>query len=195
MLAAMQTPAKQTTQPTGPHLGADPGTDLAELYREHASQVFRAAYRITGNASDAEDVLQTVFMRLLKREEQVDLSAGAARYLHRAAVNAALDALRARKRRGAVDLEFADSELAAGPASDPHHRSGTREIARVLREAVGRLSPRAAEIFTLRYIEGHGNNEIADRLGTSATAVAVILHRTRHRLGRDLEPLLGGLPS
>ena len=42
---------------------------LEDLFREHNGAVYRAAYRITGNAMDAEDVLQTVFMRLLRRED------------------------------------------------------------------------------------------------------------------------------
>jgi RNA polymerase sigma-70 factor (ECF subfamily) len=75
------------------------------LFREHHGAVYRAAYRITGNAMDAEDVLQTVFTRLLRREEQPDLSENAGSYLHRAAVNAALDLMRRRKRARKVDLD------------------------------------------------------------------------------------------
>ena len=44
------------------------------LFREHHDQVFRAAYRVTGSAVDAEDVLQTVFLRLVRRKEKLDLS-------------------------------------------------------------------------------------------------------------------------
>lgn len=190
MLAAIQRPS--TDEPAGG--GAETGDGLEALFAEHQSRVFRAAYRITGNATDAEDVLQTVFLRLLRRDDPPDLARGAAGYLHRAAVNAALDLLRARKRARAVDLEAA-AELAETEASGPEGRSRGNELARWLRAAVSRLSPRAAEIFTLRYLEGYGNREIAQLLGTSQTAVAVILHRTRHRLGKELRPLLGGLPS
>jgi len=49
-----------------PPLTSPPGT-LETLFREHHGAVYRAAYRITGNAMDAEDVLQTVFTRLLRR--------------------------------------------------------------------------------------------------------------------------------
>src|SRR4051812_4158311 len=86
-------------------LTSPPGGALEALFREHHGAVYRAAYRITGNAMDAEDVLQTVFTRLLRREEQPDLSESAGSYLHRAAVNAALDLMRRRKRsrRGGLD--------------------------------------------------------------------------------------------
>src|SRR5436309_15681036 len=87
-----------------PPITSPPGA-LEAIFREHHGAVYRAAYRITGNAADAEDVLQTVFTRLLRREEQPDLSNSAGSYLHRAAVNAALDLMRRRKRARAVDID------------------------------------------------------------------------------------------
>ena len=71
-----------------------PAADLERIFGEHHGLVFRAAYRITGNASDAEDVLQTVFLRLLKREPEAEPVGHMASFLHRAAVNAALDLMR-----------------------------------------------------------------------------------------------------
>lgn len=187
MIAAVQLPAHAPPPQPGP-----PGATVGELFEQHHSRILRTAYRITGNSTDAEDVLQTVFVRLVRREEDVDLSAGAVSYLHRAAVNAALDLLRARKRARAVDLDEVAPDLAQAPEAGPEGDRRRRELAGWLRSKVAALSPRAAEIFSLRYFEGHGNREIAEMLGTSQTAVAVILHRTRHRLGRELEPLLGG---
>jgi RNA polymerase sigma-70 factor, ECF subfamily len=169
------------------HLTSPPGAlqSLEAIFREHHGAVYRAAYRITGNAADAEDVLQTVFTRLLRREEQPDLSNSAGSYLHRAAVNAALDLMRRRKRARAVDLEEVGEHL-VDEGAGPERRRGSREIARRLRAALSRLSPRQAEIFTLRYLEGLGNLEIAKMLGSSQTSIAVILHRARHRLQKEL---------
>lgn len=189
MLAAIQRSSADESA-----AGTESPEGLEALFAEHHGRVFRVAYRITGNATDAEDVLQTVFLRLVRRQDPPDLARGAAGYLHRAAVNAALDLLRARRRARAVDLEAA-AGLAAAEAAGPEGQSRSKELARWLRGAVARLSPRAAEIFTLRYLEGYGNREIAELLDTSQTAVAVILHRTRHRLGKELRPLVGGLPS
>ena len=163
---------------------------LEAIFREHHGAVYRAAYRITGNAADAEDVLQTVFTRLLRREEQPDLSNSAGSYLHRAAVNAALDLMRRRKRARAVDIDDVGEQIVDEDAG-PERRRGSREIARRLREALSRLSPRQAEIFTLRYLDGLGNLEIAKMLGSSQTSIAVILHRARHRLQKELAPLEG----
>ena len=168
-----------------------PPEALEALFREHHGAVYRAAYRITGDAMDAEDVLQTVFTRLLRREEQPDLSDSAGSYLHRAAVNAALDLMRRRKRSRRVDLEEVGETLVDRSDQGPERASGNRELKERLRQAMSRLSPRQAEIFTLRYLEGIGNLEIARLLGASQTSIAVLLHRARHRLQKELGSLEG----
>lgn len=174
-----------------PQASHPPGA-LEVIFREHSGAVYRAAYRITGNGMDAEDVLQTVFARLLNRTEKPDLSEGAAGYLHRAAVNAALDLMRARKRAHSVDLDQAQ-DLHEDPALGPDRRRHSRELGQRLRSALALLSPRQAEVFTLRYLEGLSNLEISRMLGSSQTAIAVILHRARHRLQKELGSLQGEL--
>ena len=59
--------------------------DLEQIFRENHALVFRAAYRITANAGDAEDVLQTVFLRLVKGQDDYDWSKNPEAYLSRAA--------------------------------------------------------------------------------------------------------------
>ena len=176
-----------------PPLESPPAGALELLFREHHGAVYRAAYRITGNAMDAEDVLQTVFTRLLRREEQPDLSESAGSYLHRAAVNAALDLMRRRKRSRRVDLDEVGDSLVDVSDIGPERAQDSRELKTRLREAMSSLSPRQAEIFTLRYLEGLGNLEIAKMLGASQTSIAVLLHRARHRLQKELAPLQGEL--
>jgi RNA polymerase sigma-70 factor (ECF subfamily) len=188
---AVQAAAEQTLH-RSPGTPWVPGT-MEALFKEHYGAVYRAAYRITGDPMDAEDVLQTVFTRILRREEDLDLSQGAGSYLHRAAVNAALDLLRQRKRRPAMTLEEAEPELVDEVSINPEQHSESRELRGRLRAALSRLSPRAAEIFTLRYFEGVGNLEIARQMGASQTSIAVILHRARHRLQKELLPREGGL--
>ncbi len=114
-------------------------------------------------------------------------------YLHRAAVNAALDLVRSRKGK---DGSFEDVEprLADDAADNPESRHGRQELRDELRRAVARLSPRASEVVSLRYFEGYRNHEIARMLGTSRTTVAVILHRARHRLRDHLRHLVEVTP-
>ena len=165
----------------------EPG--LAKIFRDHHERVFRAAYRITGNAADAEDVTQVVFLRLVRREREA-LSDTPGSYLHRAAINAALDVVRARRASRTEDLEAAHP--AEDPRSGPDRRQGDGEIRAALRLAMARLSPRAAEIFALRYLEGYDNHEIARMLAIPRMTVGVVLHRARTRLRQEMEAFAGG---
>jgi len=168
-----------------------PAGDLETVFRLHHAQVFRAAYRITGNAADAEDVMQTVFLRLVRRGPEAGAVGNAGSYLHRAAVNAALDLMRSRQSARNMPLEDVEPEPAESPALAPDREHTDSEIRDWLRRTVARLSPRAAEIFALRYFEERDNIEIARMLGTSQTTVAVTLHRTRERIEKEYRAFLG----
>jgi RNA polymerase sigma-70 factor (ECF subfamily) len=66
---------------------------------------------------------------------------------------------------------------------------GDRELVRHLRQALAEISPRAAEIFALRYFEEMDNSEIATVAGTSQAVVAVTLYQVRTKLRRRLAGL------
>jgi RNA polymerase sigma-70 factor (ECF subfamily) len=158
---------------------------VAALFTEHHERVYRIARRITGKAEDAEDVLQTVFLRIMRREGEPLRPGDAANYLHRAATNAALDLLRRRKAARSEPIEDAERFRHHDPGPELLHE-GT-EIRERLRGALAELNPRAAEIFAMRYFDGYGNREIARLLDTSWSTVAVTLHRTRAKLQKDLK--------
>ena len=165
--------------------------DLEAVYREHAPRLLRAAYRVTGNAQDAEDVLQTVFLRLARREGGSPLSDSPGHYLLRAAVNAALDVVRTRKANRATALDDVAAALADEPAERPDRRHEGQEIRERVRRALAQLSPKAAEIFALRYFEGFDNHEIAQMLGASRSTINVILHRSRNKLQDEIRGVVG----
>jgi RNA polymerase sigma-70 factor, ECF subfamily len=147
---------------------------LDQIYEAHHGLVFRTAYRITGNAADAEDVLQTVFLRMVRLNPEVDNPEG---YLRRAAVNAALDIVRARHDNDNLEPE---RMAASGSCTE------LRELRDSLRRALSKLPPRTAEMFAMRVFEGYTNPEIAKLLGISQVVVAVTLHRTRRKLQKEL---------
>lgn len=171
--------------------GPIPAGELERIFRRYHGLVFRAAYRVTGTVADAEDVLQIVFLRLLRRDTEAGALENVESYLYRAAVNAALDAVRSRRDISRVALEDVTPELAANSALGPDRAYASLELREWLRKAVARLSPRAAEIFVLRYFEGKDNPEIACLLGTTSATVSVTLHRTRERLEEELRAYLG----
>ena len=167
--------------------------DLEKIFRENHAMVFRAAYRITSNANDAEDVLQTVFLRLLKRDPAAEPVTNMASFLHRAAVNAALDLVRTKQNIRNIPLDELEPVLADAPHRNPDRAHTSGEIREWLRVALARLNPRIAEMFALRFFEGKENPEIARLLNTTPGTVAVTLSRTRDRLQKEYQAYLGGV--
>jgi RNA polymerase sigma-70 factor (ECF subfamily) len=147
-----------------------------EIFRAHYRMTYRTAYGVLGSAEDAEDVAQTVFLRLLHREFPSELVKSPKAYLYRAAVNESLNLVRSRKRSLSSDetdrFEAANSE-AADSAEELHAR---------LYEAVAQLNPSAAEMLVLRYVHKYSLKDIAKVLGTSRSTIAVSLFRARARL-------------
>jgi RNA polymerase sigma-70 factor (ECF subfamily) len=150
---------------------------LAELYERHHEAVFRAALRVTGNPADAEDVLQTVFVRLLARGgggESLELPAA---YFRRAAVNAAVDVLRRRELRAESPVD--DRAL--------HAVQPPLLLKEQLRRAIAALDHDDATLFLLRHVEGLSIEELAGTFAMDKNNVAVRLHRVRQRLQAEME--------
>ena len=160
---------------------------LSQLFREHYRRVLSAAYRITGSMADAEDIAQTVFLRIASVNSPPAASIGS--YLYRAAINGALDLLRHRKTAPVSPLEDAAGIASLAPGSSPEAEASGRELGNLLRAAIGELTPRGAEMFILRYVEELGNREIAALMGTSQAVVAVTLHNVRSRLKKRLREM------
>ncbi len=185
---------KETNVQAVKHLRAvpSPPDEVEILFREHHDQVFRAAYRVTGNVVDAEDVLQTVFLRLVRRTEKLDLSPSPGSYLHRAAVNASLDLLRSRTRSRSVSIEEVAPGATESSEPNPETQYVDRELQNQIRRSIATLGPKAAEIVVLKYFEGHSNLEIAKMLGTSQMVIGVLLHRARTRLRKEIAKFMEG---
>lgn len=144
--------------------------------------IYRAAYAITGSRQDADDVLQTVFLKLIRREYPPDLKRNPKAYLHRAAVNMALDVIRARRRYAFTE----DFEHLECPSAD--REASANELHVRLNRVLSELNPDAAQILVLRYVHDYSDAEISKMLGTSRGAIALRLFRLRARLKK----LLGG---
>jgi RNA polymerase sigma factor (sigma-70 family) len=156
--------------------------ELERMFREHYQLLYRTAYSMLNNRADAEDVPQTLFLRLLRRGIPADLKTNARRYLYRAAVNLSLDMIRSRKRHpvtsGAETIEApfdnSDSEF----AEDAHRR---------LAAALAELHPETAQILILRYVHDYSDAEIAKLLGVSRGTMAMRLFRSRARLKKLMQ--------
>jgi RNA polymerase sigma-70 factor (ECF subfamily) len=161
--------------------------EFDELFREHYALIFNTAYSVTGSPEDAEDVAQTIFMRLYRRGIPPNFKENPKGYLYRAAVNAALNTVRSRRRHiftaNETDLE------AAAEARRPKPHSAIQER---LVEAIAQLHPGAVEMLILRYEHNYSDAEIGKLLGKSRGVVAVTLFRARARLKKLLRASSGG---
>ena len=151
-------------------------TDWDRIVREHGPMVFGAAWRILGHAADTEDVVQEVFLEAYRLR-----AAGPVRHwrglLRRMAACRALDRLRQRRSTRPLDgLGLASRD------HGPEENAAGAELAGRLRRAVGRLPPREAAVFCLRYFEDLSYQEIAEALHVTTGAVAVALHKARAKL-------------
>ena len=158
-----------------------PVAGFADLYERHYEAVFHAALRVTGNPADAEDVLQTVFLRIIARGARggdVEEVALPAAYFRRAAVNAAVDVLRRRELR--ADSVYDDSA--------PHAAVQSPLLLKErLRRAIAVLDSEDASLFLLRYVEGLSIEELSGLFEIQKNNVTVRLHRIRHRLQAEME--------
>jgi len=147
--------------------------EFERLFREHSQMLYRTAYSLLDNGPDAEDVLQTIFLRLLRGGLPAGFERNAKGYLYRAAVNLSLDTIRARKRLHTADSSTAVADTHSDAAEETHKR---------LAEALAELDPEATQILVLKYVHSYKDADIARVLGTSRGAIAMRLLRSRSRL-------------
>jgi RNA polymerase sigma-70 factor, ECF subfamily len=154
-----------------------PSTEFAELYERHYPAVYRTALRVTGNPADAEDVLQTVFLRVLN-QGRLNLPHTPEAYFRRAATNAALDLLR---------KKITHRETLLDEASSISSNDNTTFLKERLRGALAAIDQTDALLFLLRYLEGMSNGELAEMFGQEKNNIAVRLHRIRQNLQAQME--------
>jgi len=160
--------------------------ELAALFREHSRLVYRTALYVTRRTEDAEDVVQGVFLHLVRRGVPNGLRDNPKGYLYRAAVNLSLTVVKSRTRRTS-----AEQAQAKWSDSSDHRASPETELQERLARAIPTLSPRAVEMLVLRYEHDFSEKEIARLLGTSRAVVAVTLFRARARLKKLLRTTSG----
>jgi RNA polymerase sigma factor (sigma-70 family) len=160
--------------------------EFEHLFREHSPMLYRTALSLLNNAADAEDVIQTIFLRLLRRGLPQDRPPNIKGYLYRAAVNLSLDNIRARRRRETMH----DTERIPA-AVEPDNSGDAEEKHRLLTEAFEELDPAAAQILILRYVHNQKDAQIAKVLGTSRGAIAMKLFRARARLKKLMRDEFG----
>ena len=148
--------------------------DLRALYPQAAPALTRKCARMLGNRADAEDVVQQLFVDLIRRDVQgVELP-----YLFRAATNRCLNRMRDQGRRAALL-----AQQGAGTLWFEAPRVDDRVIGQdLLLQLVDRLDDRSAEILALHFLDGLHQGEVATLLGISRRAVVQRIAKIRSEL-------------
>jgi RNA polymerase sigma-70 factor, ECF subfamily len=148
-----------------------------KLFSDHSKMMYRAAYSVTGNKYDAQNVVQDVFLKLIDRGLTLESAANPAGYLFRMTINEALQLFRTRKRENETDDGL--ESLQDTPIEDNPFDADIRER---LLDGIAQLEPWQAEVLVLWVDHGYSDAEIADMLGKTRGAVAATLHRAKERL-------------
>jgi RNA polymerase sigma-70 factor (ECF subfamily) len=149
--------------------GAQAGSvsDLEALFRAHWPRAYRAAYLVVGDAAAAEDIAQEAFLAALRSLDRFDRRRPFGPWLHRIAVNRAIDWARARKLRAEAEL----TEAAAAPPAPE------RLEAEPLAARIAELSPEHRAVIVLRYLLEYTPGEIAELLDVPRGTVNSRLRR------------------
>ncbi len=166
---------------------ASPGETRAsravdDLYRAHAGEVFRYAYAMLGNRSDAEDVTQTTFINAMRALERGDQPLKPSNWLITITHNIVRQRFRQQQARPAeVELDY---DVVFEEAQ--HDGPSTEELVRALQ----RIPPAQRAALVMRELEGRSYKEIESILDTTAGALETLLFRARRSLAEELENLV-----
>ena len=154
------------------------------VLNERSKRWYNSCLRITRDADMAADAIQEALLKAWDRRDQFRGDAELDTWIHRIAINAALDQLRRRKRRAEDEL---DTEmLEAAPSSAPHSDQILDELGRDLAAALQRLSAMERQIFLLKHVEGWRFDEIAESLHININNAKSALFRAVRKLRTDL---------
>jgi RNA polymerase sigma-70 factor (ECF subfamily) len=173
--------------------GGDAGA-FESLYREHVGRVYGLCLRMTGQPATAEDLTQDTFVSAWRSLPGYEGRSSFSTWLHRIAVNAALEQLR---RRGRVETALPDGEEAEGLLArtleaqpGPERVARSAELRRGIEGELARMSVLERSAFVLRHHEGRSLEDIAAALSLNVGACKQAIFRAVRKLRAVLEPEL-----
>ncbi len=172
-------------------------TPKEELFRSlvggHQEMVINTCYRFVFNREDAEDLAQDVFVEVFRSLDQFRAEAKLSTWIYRIAVTKSLDHLRRTKRikrfgslKRLIGAEDPSAEIAAPSSETPAEAYAENERTEILREALNSLPDNQKAAFLLSKQDGFSNQEVADILKTSVSAVESLVHRAKKNLQEKL---------
>jgi RNA polymerase sigma-70 factor (ECF subfamily) len=170
------------------------------LVDRHSRYVFSVAYRLTGSAQDAEDVVQDTFLKAYNQLGRFEARADFRTWLHRIAVNCSIDLIRARRHReiahDPVDLEPQEQDAAdRGTSPGPDRLLLSVEIRERVTQGLSLLTASERAAFTLRHVEGLPIRDVARAMGLKTEAAKNSIFRAVRKMRSALEPLVDEPPQ
>jgi RNA polymerase sigma-70 factor (ECF subfamily) len=173
----------------------EPGA-FQELVEHYQRRLVAVMHHLLGNADEAEDMAQEVFLRVYRARKKYRPRAKFSTWLFTIANNLALNVLRSRQRKPVVPLNTRDSgplgprpaeQLVCDRADTPGHGMQQQELAAIVRRALDGLSERQRAAVILNKFEDMNYAEIAEVMKLTTKAVKSLLSRARENLRQALK--------
>jgi RNA polymerase sigma-70 factor, ECF subfamily len=149
-----------------------------DLYRQHSTRLYNLAFRMVGNAADAEDLLQDIFLTVYRKLESFRGASALGTWLYRLGMNVCLDRLRSKAARQDQATDTLDERL--GGAQSPGTLSGVSRID--LERAIASLPEGSRAAFLLHDVEGFDHTEVGQMLGVAEGTSKSQVHKARLRI-------------
>lgn len=155
---------------------------FGRLFRRYHERTVRALFAMMGSESEAREVAQRAWIKAWQKLDRYNYQSNFYTWLHRIAVNTALDVLRERQRNGRRTAPVEDIETKPANEAGPAQRADARERWDELQAALNQLPEEQRSALVLRELSGYSYQEIADELGVKPGTVMSRLHAARHKL-------------
>ena len=159
---------------------------FATLVTRYQRPIYNAAYRVLGNAEDASEVAQIVFLRVVERLDDYDSQYKFFSWIYRIAINEAIDLLRRNRREEPLDDAI---ELADTAGAGPEQQYQDRQLSDRIQQALMRMKVEDRVVLTLRHFSDLSYREIAEVLSAEEKTVKSRLFEARQRMGELLADL------
>lgn len=159
---------------------------FAALVVRYQQPIYNAAYRVLGNAEDAADIAQAVFLKVAEKLEEYDPRFKFFSWLYRIAVNESLNLLRRNGREEPLDE---DAEIPGGESANPEWQLGEAQVSRRVQGALMRMRAEDRVMIALRHFSECSYREIAAILDLDEKTVKSRLYEARSRLRGLLQDL------
>lgn len=164
---------------------------FSQLYEATRQQTFRVLYRVVGQSPEVEDLVQEVYMQLMKALRSYRGDSKVTTFLHRIAVNVGLMHLRGRRRRP-EDVSDEVPEGATTEQHDPERAAQVKQAAALMQQALATLSTEKAAVFTWHDLLGLKPEEISELAGCPPNTVRSRLNRARQDFAQAVAALKRG---